>query len=155
MKDNEAKRKKGRGLSSTAAAPPTCWREMSHSKWKYHIPNLKYHIPNGNITFQRGGKWDRGKRERVQMLQLLVMLLCGSCRAHLNKVSQQLVGFHVGLLHLLELVSQPHAVSLREQRRREGERQKHLPPGRGGSTQIGQRRPLTFKCQAVTLAAAW
>lgn len=32
--------------------------------------------------------------------------------SYLNEVSQQFVGFSVGLLHLLELVSQPHTVGL-------------------------------------------
>lgn len=32
--------------------------------------------------------------------------------SHLNEVSQQFVGLNVGLLHLLELVSQSHTVGL-------------------------------------------
>ena len=32
--------------------------------------------------------------------------------SHLDEVTQQLVGLGVGLLHLLELVAQSHAVSL-------------------------------------------
>lgn len=35
--------------------------------------------------------------------------------SHLDEVTQQLVGLCVGLLHLLELVSQAHAVSLEVQ----------------------------------------
>lgn len=36
--------------------------------------------------------------------------------SHLNEVSEQFVGFGVGLLHLLELVPQPHTVSLQTTR---------------------------------------
>lgn len=72
---------------------------------------------------EKAEKWEEEKKQfgckqtfSADDAPLLLLLLSPHLPPpppHLNEVSQQLVGLHVGLLHLLELVPQAHAVSLR------------------------------------------
>lgn len=50
--------------------------------------------------------------DHLSTLRFLCLVLYFALMSHLNEVSQQFVSLSVGLLHLLELVSQSHTVGL-------------------------------------------